>query len=1154
MSAVGCTLKGVGVGRCYPGTPTHSVVERRVGSLTEWCAEVALSRIVDNGVVTLAVALNEVLPHSVAFDACVGYFNLRGWRLLRDSIGQMQEADGSRPAVRLLVGMAMSADDALRQALEGGMPAVDRPTAVRRSEQAVLGFAQQLVWGIPTKGDESALRQLRRDLENGLLQVKFAAREPLHAKLYVAHIPSGPNGFRQAVVGSSNFTSAGMSKQGELSLEETDQQLTKELADWFDARWDDPFSIDVTDDLINVLEESWVREDQPSPYHVYLRLAYELSRDARAGLTLDIPTEVRRVLLPHQESAVRVATRLIERKGIAVIGDVVGLGKTLTGTAIAATVGESVLVIAPKNLTKMWQEHLDRFHIPGRVVSLSMVRRELPDLKRFRLVLIDESHNLRNRQRKAWNAIRSYVDENDCKVVLLTATMFNARHSDIGGQLGLKLQADEPLGVRPERLINEIGPVELARKTGGRLDTLAAFDRTEHNEDWQRLLSEFLVRRTRKFLETTYGTTDAETGETTLAFPDGTRFRFPKRIPEPLKYPGGPTDPNDRLATDDTFQAVTGLTYARYQLGLYLNHAVIARDTEEAELIEDLRTAISAAAGFIRTTALKRLTSSAHAFILTIKRIIARNAVLDYAVSNGLPVPLGNFSDQYFELDEYDGDADEADGVEDVAPPSWGIEWTVDQWLVYASGAYERVARKRPKGIRWARPTLFQAARLLEDLREDSRTLQRLLNDYGVWRPEEDTKLDALGRLLDGLSVGEKILVFSEYKDTVDYLATHLPRWTNRSFAAASGSSGDPVRLARRFAPLANSHLGGLPEGESEIDVLLTTDVLSEGQNLQDASIVVNWDLPWTIIKVIQRAGRVDRVGQQAETIRVMSFLPQAGVEGIIQLRARLLQRLKNSEQILGGGERFFDDDDFTTDLAGLFDGTANLGEDEGEVDSSSYALGIWESATDHDRRTALDLQKVVYSTKQAEADRDAHVITYGITDAGTDLLVRSTADDMVFLTPMEALAALESELGEAPAPVLGTHLEHVERAAVAMTEQVRQNTVLLNHGLRKRLYDFLTKQSGRIDLPALTHAHIGQIVEAVTSNPLRESAKGEVNAILRSVRVLGEDGGQLERLLALHDDHLLVDVRDLGVDRVQLVTSMGFNPAAPKNEVKTLA
>lgn len=1106
-----------------------------------------MSKIVDNGDVTLSAALNEVLPYASAFDACVGYFNLRGWSLLRDAIGKMSpNEDGARPPVRLLIGMAVSPDEALRRDLEGSTDRVDLPSAVARSEQAVLAFAQQLVWGVPTKADESGLRQLRRDLESGLLQVKFVARQPLHAKLYVAHLKGGLGGHR-AVVGSSNFTMAGLNRQGELSLEESDLQVAAELAAWFDSRWVDPFSIDITTELIDVLEESWAREEQPDPYHVYLRLAYELSRDAREGLTLDIPSEVKRILLPHQESAVRVATRLLERKGIAVIGDVVGLGKTLTGTAIAATVGESVLVIAPKNLTRMWQEHLERFRIPGRVIRLSMVNKELPDLKRFRLVLIDESHNLRNRQRKAWDAIHEYVEANDSKVVLLTATMFNAHHKDIGGQLGLKIGDDEPLGVRPESLIAAIGPIELARKTGGRLDTLAAFNRSEYNEDWQRLLSEFLVRRTRKFLETTYGEKDAETGRVTLRFPDGSSFQFPKRVPEAIKYVGGSTDPNDRLATNDTFDAVAGLTYARYQLGKYLRDDVAAETKAEIELIDDLRNAVSAAAGFIRTTALKRLTSSAHAFVLTIKRMIARNAVLDYAITSGLAIPLGNFSDKFFDLDSMDADADQddafAESLHEAAAPAWGIEWSSDQWLTYAKSGYTGLVEKAPKGIRWVRPTLFKVDTILEHLREDSDVLQNLLNAYGTWKPEDDTKLRALGELVESLSEGQKVLVFSEYKDTVDYLHKHLPMYTSRPMAAASGQSIDAVRLARRFSPVANEHIGGLPAGETEIDVLLTTDVLSEGQNLQDAGIVVNWDLPWTIIKVIQRAGRIDRVGQQAETIRVLSFLPQEGIESVINLRARLLNRLRNSAQILGGDERFFDDDDFTTDLAGLFDGTADLGEEEGEVDSSSYALGVWQAASDTDRRIALDLQEIVYSTKAVKPEIPQHVVTYGRTDTGTDLLIRSTSDELEFLTPMEALTATESSVIEKAAPVLASHLHHVKRASDSMTEQAKQNTVLLNHGLRKRLYDFLVKQGDRMDLPTPTVARTHLVLDALTHNPLREGIKSEVNQILRSVKTLGDDGGQLQRFLALHDEHALVDVRDLGADRVQIMTSMGFNP-----------
>lgn len=1108
-----------------------------------------MSRIVDNGAVTLASALNDVLPHSVAFDACVGYFNLRGWSLLREAIGQLQVDEGARRTpVRLLVGMALRPDMEVRQAIEGGVPPLDHSLAARRIDQALVDFADQLIWGVPTVADQAALRRLRDDLDNGLLKVKFWAREPLHAKLYVAHLAGGLRGYR-AVVGSSNFTSAGLVKQGELSLEETDQQLTAELADWFEQRWDDMYAIDITHELISILEQSWIREDQPSPYHVYLRLAYELSRDARDGLNLDIPAEIRKILLPHQISAVQVATKLLERKGIAVIGDVVGLGKTLTGTAIAATAGESVLVIAPKNLVRMWEDHLHRYNVPGKVLSLSMVLKELPDLRRFKLVLIDESHNLRNRTRKAWDAIRSYIELNDSRVVLLTATMYNARHKDIGGQLGLKLAQDQPLGIRPERHVAQVGPLELAKKTGGRLDSLAAFERSEHNEDWQRLLSEYLVRRTRAFLETTYGTRNPKTGDVELRFPDGTTFSFPKRIPGPLEYAGGPTDPNDRIVTDETFGKIAGLTFARHQLGLYLLAEPETEGAVEETLVEDLRTAVSAAGGFIRTTTLKRLTSSAHAFMLTIKRMIARNAVLDYAIAEGLPIPLGNFSDQYFDLDAVgDVDADEGDGVDDAAGPTWGVGWSDQQWRDYAATAHSAVLAKKPKGIRWARPDLFDTEALRDAVRQDSETLQELVDDFGIWAPEDDTKLQALAGLIESLPEGGKVLVFSEYKDTVEYVAQHLPRWTSRPMASASGTSADAVRLARRFAPKANENIGGLPDGETEVDVLVTTDVLSEGQNLQDAAVVVNWDLPWTIIRMIQRAGRVDRVGQSAPTISVLSFQPHEGVEKVILLRARLKKRLQDAAHILGGGEQFFDDDIFI-DVGGMFDGSQKLDEDEGEVDVSSYALNIWESAQPNDRRSALELQQVVYSTKAVAEDDALAVITFGRTDSGTDILVRTSAEGDAFITPMEALVASESRVNELPAPSIEDHLDQVVRAATMMSDQAATSTVLLNHGIRRRLYEYLSKQVDRIDLHAITRARIAEVVEAVTNNPLRDSVKGEVAGILKSAKMLGDDAGQFERLIELFDDGLLVDARELGADRVQIVTSMGFNPISLEAE-----
>jgi hypothetical protein len=783
-----------------------------------------------------------------------------------------------------------------------------------------------------------------------------------------------------------------------------------------------------------------------------------------------------------------------------------------------------------------------------------MVEKELPDLRRFRLVLIDESHNLRNRQRKAWAAIHDYIQANDSRVVLLTATLFNARHRDIGSQLELKIPRDQPLGIQPEKLIADLGAVEVASRTNGRLDTLAAFDLSEHNEDWQRLLSEFLIRRTRKFLEKTYGHRDEQTDEIVLAYPNGETFRFPHRIPRPLRYPGGPDDPNDRLATEQTVDDVNDLTYARYQLGKYLTPNIAPVDDTEQALLDDLQKSVTAAAGFIRTIALKRLTSSAYAFILTVKRMIARNAVLDYAISNRLDIPLGNFAEKHFSstrLDDEDIDPVQQDGL-DVPDPDgpsrtavspWGVGWAVPDWLRYAEGAYRSLRSTRPAGVRWARADLFKTDELLRDVRADSAILQHLVDQYGVWNVEDDTKLRALAGLINDLSRNEKVLVFSEYKDTVDYLAAHLPAMTDRSVAAVSGTSADPTVMARRFAPIANEQIGGLPAGQSEIDVLLATDVLSEGQNLQDAAIVVNWDLPWTIIKVVQRAGRVDRVGQQSRTITVYSFLPQAGVESVIHLFERLKTRLQDSEQILGGGEHFFGNE-IDVDISGLFDGTADLSEDEGEVDASSHALSVWESAAESDQRAARALQPVVSSTKWGGGPApQASLIALGRTTSGTDLLIRAQdGDDAEFLTPMEALTSAAVEPGEAAAPRVEGHLALMRSAKEAMDTRVRQGAVLLNQGVRKRLHDFLMRQTSRLDLPQATRDRADEALETLHSHPLCENAGPIVNHILRGARVGGSDDA-LERLLTLAEDDALVDTRDTGDERVQLVTAIGTRP-----------
>ena len=185
-----------------------------------------------------------------------------------------------------------------------------------------------------------------------------------------------------------------------------------------------------------------------------------------------------------------------------------------------------------------------------------------------------------------------------------------------------------------------------------------------------------------------------------------------------------------------------------------------------------------------------------------------------------------------------------------------------------------------------------------------------------------------------------------------------------------TGETEDPTQMAWRFSPVSNNkHMHVTPD--QELDVLIATDVLSEGQNLQDAAIVVNYDLPWAIIRLVQRIGRVDRIGQQAETILCYSFLPADGVERIIRLRARVRQRLQENAEVVGTDEAFFEDDqndqairDLFTEKAGILDGDADT-----EVDLGSYAFQIWKNAIDRDP----SLQKIIPATPRMSSTRPNH-------------------------------------------------------------------------------------------------------------------------------------------------------------------------------------
>ena len=868
---------------------------------------------------SLLARLKEMLGSSARADIAVGYFFISGFEAVADDLARLDK-------VRILVGrtdrhvleevaLGLQQTQALRARLDADS-LVQRRQRDEIAQQAVARIAEGVSVLPQERGAESAVSRLRDMVAVRRVEVRAYLRSPLHAKAYLCwydnHAEPGA-----AVVGSSNLTLAGFTGNTELNVRVTGDAEMSALRDWFDALWED--SEDISEALVTELERSWALAKTP-PYHVYLKALYELYYTELGGGPLPVPPRDE-VLTNFQVDAVSRGLAMIEAHGGCYIGDVVGLGKTFVGAELLRQLRVSYpndgppLILCPAGLKPMWQVFNERFGLGAEVVSHSMIAAPPEaefdeELGRYvdvepsghgivleraypnrGPVLVDEAHNFRNVNRRS-EGLSDYLESGDHKVVLLSATPQNLGPMDIYRQLRLFLDDTEHgLNVEPVSL------EEYFRNAQKWLEYRAEYENYEAEfSAWQasgsrgapplppskpgvplaeinQVLSSVFIRRRRKDIRDLYGDT---------AVVDGKPVRFPDPVLDNVEYR------LDKVyAKAGTLEELEKLLRkhkaARYRATEYLKPE--ARERPE---YRDLFRARDRIARLMGVLLFKRLESSIEAFRSTLRSLMNSNRNFREALVSGY-VPIGSTATRLLSGQSFD-----ADDLVEV--------------LRQEEQRRRQLGSRRDKLVHDAAD--FDTDRWTHDLDADFDLLKDILGRVEDIGPEDDDKLQALRRFLDRPEVrAGKVLIFSEAETTVEYLYRELnPNGQDPEIARLTGStSHEAERVVKRFSPTWNlAQREKLPG--PEIRVLLATDIVSEGQNLQDCARVLNYDLHWNPVRLIQRFGRVDRIGTEHEVLDLHNMWPDLEVDAELSLTDRLHRRIQSFHDLIGLDSKLLSD------------------------------------------------------------------------------------------------------------------------------------------------------------------------------------------------------------------------------------------------------
>ena len=785
------------------------------------------------------------------FDVLVGYFRASGFYLLQDALNNVEK-------IRILIGI--NTDQHVLEMYKESQISTDNINLSQYNTK--MNYAEKLKKEFEGSDDsesvESGVHKFIELIRERKLELRVYAKQPIHAKVYIMRNYEDCADYGKVITGSSNFSYNGLINNLEFNVELKNRGDVEFAHQKFEELWKD--SIDVSQECVDTIEkDTWIKGDI-TPYEMYLKFLYEyFKEEINDDLTFKFNNDEYIIdgfkPLQYQMDAVIQARKMLEKHNGVFISDVVGLGKTYMCALLANELNGGKLFLVPPVLVDYWRKVLRSFGVRGfEVYSSGNLRKicEEKEYKKFSYIFVDEAHKFRNDNTDNYTFLNEICINK--KVILITATPQNNYLTDIANQLYLfqsKKNSTIPGVKKLDSFFNSLR-IEVNKHFKGTPEYFEALEKASCKIR-DKVLREVMIRRTRTEIQNNYKE-DLERQK--LYFP-----KLNNPIKETYEF-----DKDTESIFEDTINLIQTLTYSRYKPLTYVKSEFLTRE------MNTLLTGQKNMGGFMKGTLVKRLESSKYAFSKTLTRFIDSHKKFIQMYNNG---------------------------------EVWiSRKLNVDDLLDRED--FDTLIEGKEKGNAFSFKSNEFRNNFIEDLNKDLDVLSNLKEKWDAI--QYDCKLEHFLRLLDtDKNLKNKIIIFTESKETAEYLENNIRERLNRNVILFTGSMSDNIKneIRNNFDPNVDSETA-----EDRYDVLVTTDVLAEGMNLHRSNVIINYDLPWNPTRIMQRVGRINRVGTKHTELFVYNFFPTSNSNDLIHQNENIISKIQMFHNILGEDSKFLTEEE----------------------------------------------------------------------------------------------------------------------------------------------------------------------------------------------------------------------------------------------------